>query len=153
MASWTQESAGSTFNAESYAEKTISGRESSRSGSDAASSRSSYDVVGLNVAAVPNMREAIRSYVAAIESHLNGIDPLANASGAYRSEDVQNAVRTYLEKEKQYCINLVSQLQAFSDKLGDVKIAWETATGNIASSVSGATGNFEQGTKYTETVQ
>lgn len=152
---WESETVASNFNAESYTANQIAGREGLRSKSTVSwwenmVGLSSYDIVGMDMTKVGVARDAFADYVAKIESHLNAIDALADASKAYKSEEVQAAVRSYIDKVKEYCINLCSQLRAFSDKLADASAAWERATSNMASTVQSNTGSFDAGTRYTE---
>lgn len=155
---WESQTTTSQFDAKSYATNQIAGREGVRSGAAGAYNgggifgwgKQEYSIVGMDITKVDSTRAAISDYVTAIENHVSGIDALANANSAYRSDDVQAAVKSYVEKVKEYCINLCSQLRAFSDKLADAKSVWESGTANIASTVSSSTGSFEAGTKYTE---
>lgn len=155
---WETETATSNFNAGDYTTKQIAAREGLRSGSTGSYNSGwglgwgaqEYSIVGMDISGVRSVRTAISNYVAAIENHLNGIDALADANNAYKSDEVQAAVKTYVEKVKEYCINLCSQLRAFSDKLQDASAAWESGTANIASTVQSNTGSFDAGTRYTE---
>ena len=161
MASWTTEATASNFNAKEGALNTMSNRASNRTTSGAAnyekgffrkSDSREYSVVGINVDGIQSMKNAISEYVKAIEDHLNGIEPLADASNAYRSEEIQKAVQEYIEKEKQYCINLTSQLLGFSDKLSDVKNSWEASTSAMAGNVNSAGASLSDSTKYSESI-
>ena len=125
MANWMNGVSESTFNAKSFSDSQISDREGTREASNVRhgwfGNGRAYSVVGIDANRIDGMRSAIRDYVQAIEGHLDGIEPLANANNAYKSEEVQRAVQEYVQKVKDYCKNLTSQLLAFSDKLGDVK--------------------------------
>lgn len=155
---WETETTTSNFNAGSYTTNQIAAREGLRSGATGSYNAGGwfgigaqeYSIVGMDITKVGATRAAISDYVAKIENHLNSIDALADASNAYRSEEVQAAVKSYIEKVKEYCINLCSQLRAFSDKLQDASAAWESGTANIASTVQSNTGSFDAGTRYTE---
>ena len=155
---WETETTTSIFNAVSYTTNQIAAREGLRSGATGSYNAGGwfgigaqeYSIVGMDITKVGATRAAISDYVAKIENHLNSIDALADASNAYRSEEVQAAVKSYIEKVKEYCINLCSQLRAFSDKLQDASAAWESGTANIASTVQSNTGSFDAGTRYTE---
>ena len=154
---WETETTTSNFNAGSYTTNQIAAREGLRSGATGSYNAGwmgigaqEYSIVGMDITKVGATRAAISDYVAKIENHLNSIDALADASNAYRSEEVQAAVKSYIEKVKEYCINLCSQLRAFSDKLQDASAAWESGTANIASTVQSNTGSFDAGTRYTE---
>lgn len=161
----------STFDAKSYTDTQIGNRDAQRTGAGTVvggagkgnysggflgtswgAKESTYSVVGINVNEVDNMREAIRVYVQAIKDHLNGIEPLATADNAFKSEEVQKAVQDYITKVKEYCMNLVSQLLAFSDKLADVKNAWQANMDALAGNTSSSASSLDQGTAYQETL-
>lgn len=108
-----------------------------------------YSVVGINVSHIPVMRDKIGTYVKDIQDYLDQIDPLAEASKAFKSETVQEAVQKYITKVKDYCVNLTSQLLAFSDKLADVRDAYEQSMGNLADDINSQNSAFSEGTRYT----
>lgn len=158
---WESQTTTSQFDAGSYTTNQIAGREGSRSGASGTTNgglfgtglfgnTGGYSIIGMDITKVDATRAAISDYVTAIENHVSGIDALANANSAYKSDDVQAAVKSYVEKVKEYCINLCSQLRAFSDKLADAKEAWESGTANISSTVQSSSGSFDAGTRYTE---
>lgn len=106
-------------------------------------------VVGMNVAEVTNMRNAIEEYCQNIENYLNGLNPAAEATDAFKGEAVNQALTTYMNNVTTYCKNLVSQLRAFSDKLADVKNQWEKATQNMGETIRSTSGSsFAQGSAY-----
>ena len=153
----------SVFNASNYTNEQISAREPYRTGTlgvyiYATTSLSNESVVGINVAYVDQMRNAIRNYVKKIESHLEGIEPLANADNAFRNDEMQRAVQGYIDAVRTYCVNLTSQLLAFSDKLGDVKLHYKSTMESLANDINKKTnGNSEalepRGFQYQETIQ
>lgn len=154
---WETTATTSDFNAKEYATNQIDGRSGQRAGSAGGYNgggifgwgAQSYSIVGMDASKIPTVRQSIENYVQGIEDHVSQIDAKANADGAYKGEEVQAAVSTYVETVKEYCINLCSQLRAFSDKLADAQTAWETATGNIAGTVETSNSSFEKGTRYT----
>lgn len=163
MASWETEKVQSTFNAQDVINNTTSNRDSGRSGANSTTSSSggglfgfgAYSVVGLNVASVPEMCEAINTWVEGIQTHLDNIDPLADASNAFRSEEnqVENAVQGFAENVKEYCKNLCSDLLAFSDKIRDVRDAWIKTTGNVAGTIQSDTAASDAGSRYQESIR
>ena len=64
----------------------------------------------------------------------------------------QKAVKN-MENVKTYCINLVSQLLAFNDKLRDVRNQWQQYTSNLAGNINSTAGQYATGTRYTESIQ
>lgn len=141
----------STMNATSYASTQIAAREGSRSKATNSNVWSTYSIVGMDVTKVNSVRDEIDRYVTEIEDHVNKIDPTANANVGFKSDEVQAAVRQYIDKVKTYCINLCSQLRAFSDKLEDAKNAWEKATSNMSSAINSTKNSFDAGSKYAAT--
>ena len=66
-----------------------------------------------------------------------------------------NALRSYLNTVKTYCINLTSNLLAFSDKLADVRDAWTQGSQSMASGINSSNSSVSSaaGSRYTETRQ
>lgn len=91
------------------------------------------DIVGINATKVPEMQAQIRDSVTALQRRISEIDAAAEQDKAFRSEDIQVAVREYIEKVKEYCNALISDLNAFNDKLQVVKEAWEKSSQSFAS--------------------
>lgn len=165
---WTTNGNWSTTDATSYTNTQISERDLGRSGAAETigggvasssttgwgpfkkSTTNNFSVVGIKVSEIPNMREAIRIYVQGIKDHLDGIEPLATANSAFKSEEVQGAVKTYIAKVKEYCMNLVSQLLAFSDKLDEVRQKYEENMATLAGNVGESTSSLNAGNTYTE---
>lgn len=90
------------------------------------------DVIGIQVAEVPNMRQAIRNYIDRIVSHLDKIEDKLNPTGAFQSEEVNAAVTGYLSSVKEYCIVLTTDLGRFSEKLQEVYDTWLKSTQGYA---------------------
>lgn len=91
------------------------------------------NIVGINATKVPEMQSQIRDSVTALQNRINEIDAAADQDRAFRSEDIQTAVREYIEKVKEYCNALISDLNAFNDKLQVVREAWEKSSQSFAS--------------------
>ena len=116
---------------------------------------SGYNIIGINGNEVPRMREAIEEYVQNIQTYLEEaiIATEEQIAKAFRGGEAEAAVKQYLEKVKAYIHNVVSTLNAFSDKLADVGNAWVKAQSNIASNVNTSTGSFSEGNTYSTTIQ
>ena len=114
-----------------------------------------YDssVVGINVNEINSMINAITDYCNAIETYLRDLNPAADSELAFKGEEVKAALNTYMENVKAYCINLVSQLLAFNDKLRDVRNQWQQYTSNLAGNINSTAGQYATGTRYTESIQ
>ena len=115
---------------------------------------SGYDMVGIAGGEVNNMRQAVVDYVVKVQASVelaikNATDGI---NDAFRGAEAQAAVVAYLEKVKLYITNLISQLESFADKIADVGNAWNAAQQSFGQSVNTATGNFSEGTAYTQQV-
>lgn len=167
MANWEATTQQSTFDATIASQQAMDGRSATRSfvggfegmvtggaGGIGASAYGMYDVVGINANAVDGMRKQIRNSVQNLQNYIDGIEAEANSDNAFRSEEIKAEVVKYVTTVKDYCKALISDLLAFSDKLADVKTAWEQSTKNFAtSSVSSAASSMsEHATYYTETL-
>lgn len=114
---------------------------------------SGISIVGMNITQASKMREAIATYCSGITTYINGFDATAEATGAFKSQQVNEALANYMGSVKTYCMNLVSQLLAFSDKLANVANQWQAAAGKMAEQINATSGdNFATGTAYTEGV-
>ena len=175
MATWDATTSNSTFDANIAAQTAMDARSASRSGAainssfgatkggifgigakagQTAQSMGGYSIVGIDANRIPEMRDQIRNSVQAIQSHLDGIEAETNSSNAFRSDDIKNAVQQYVLSVKEYSKALISDLLAFSDKLQDVRNAWEQSTASYASESIGAstTGMKDSATYYTESL-
>lgn len=167
MATWASTTQTSSFDAEQFARNSIESRHSSRSfasvsedfgqksflgiqyGGQSAQSLSGYSVVGINAEKIPEMREAIRTAVSALQGHIDGIEAHTNSSMAFKSEDVKVAVENYVVAVKDYCKALISDLLAFSDKLQTVHDAWIGSTSTYATdSIEGSKGTLTDNANY-----
>lgn len=147
---WTS---ASTFDAASYTTNQIAQRGTRNSSSfgdkvEHVVQTWGYNVVGINVNQIDSMREAIKTYVSEIEQYLDGIDPKVTADNAFKSEAVQDAVERYITKVKEYCINLTTQLLAFSDKLVDIQKAYKQSMTNLAGDIDAQNSAFSEGRRY-----
>lgn len=163
MANWEATTQASSFDAQAAARTAMDSRNSTRSSSNASGGynpgglfgwgKSEFSIVGIDANRVPEMREQIRSSVQAIQNHLDGIESQTNSSNAFRSEEIKAAVEKYVDAVKEYSKALISDLLAFSDKLQEVREAWEQSTQNFAADSvnSSVTGMSDSTTYYTET--
>lgn len=113
------------------------------------------DVIGIQAAEVPNMRQAIRSYIERIVAHLDKIEDKLNPTGAFQSEEINAAVTGYLGSVKEYCIVLTTDLNRFSEKLQEVYDTWLKSTqGYAADSINTAAAALDSaaGARYQEQV-
>lgn len=147
---WSTETQTSSFTTNQYVDNAISKRQ--RTASAGENVRSSYDVVGINAAEVPNMKTAIADYVNRIKSYLEKINEDAEAAKAFKGDEIAASVRKYIASEKEYCTDLVSNLLAFSDRLQDVYDAWNKAASNMSSGINTAAASLGgQSTEYKAT--
>ena len=154
---WETTASASEFDAKSFTTAQIEGRSGQRSGAAGSYNggglfgigAQEYSIVGMDVTQIPQVREAINTYVQGIEDHVNQIDTSVEANAAFRSEEVQKETKAYIDTVKEYCINLCSQLRAFSDKLASAQAAWEAGASGIAATVSAGNSAFSKGARYT----
>ena len=136
MSSWTVDSVSVKNNEKDLINNIITRRNDNRTRVKSNEIISKYSVVGMKISEIPNMRNAIRQYVENINNYLESIDEIGKVGSAFKSKEIQNAIKDYVLTLKTYCINLISQLLAFSDKLADVANAWIIASSNIAGVVN-----------------
>ena len=166
MANWEETTQATAIDTSAATVATTSAREATRSASSVGGGGNSFfanffgggggfSIVGIDANRVPEMREQIRNSVNAIQTHLDGIEAQTNSSNAFRSEEVKQAVENYVNSVKDYCKALISDLLAFSDKLQEVREAWERSTQNFASDSINASNESLAGaaTYYKETMQ
>lgn len=114
-----------------------------------AQSMGGYSIVGIDATKVDGMRNQIRTSVTAVQNYLDGIDATVDAAAAFRSEEIVTAVQGYVNSVKEYSKALISDLLAFSDKLQDVKEAWEASSQSFASdSIDTNTSSMSDATTY-----
>lgn len=113
---------------------------------------SQYTVVGINVSKIPDVQNAIKSYVTKIQEDLAELNVVADKANAFKSANnsVETAVTTFMTNVQEDCHNLTSQLLAFYDKLTDVTRAYEAATGSLADNITTSANNMAKGTEYVE---
>ena len=166
MASFMNTASQSSFDAESYAQQVASNRNSQRSGSGVSgdsgfafwktkgnASSNSYSVVGINTAKIPEMRQAIRTYVDNIEEHLKGVRVNTDPTIALRGTGMENAVKEYIALVVNYCEALCTNLLAFSDKLAKVEEAWKNSDTNMSSTINSASSDLSGAANSTYTEQ
>ncbi len=166
MANWEATTQSTVIDTSAASSAVISARESTRSASSVGggsfnifssifSGGGGFSIVGINANEVPKMREQIRNSVNAIQQHLDGIEAQTSSSNAFRSDDIKQAVENYVTAVKDYCKALTSDLLVFSDKLQEVRLAWEQSTQNFANDSIHTTNESLAGaaTYYTETMQ
>ena len=103
------------------------------------------DLVGMNA---PNAKKAADNMVERLNKTMKLIDNLnvsqTTLDAAVKSQEVQTALKNYIEKEKSLLKALVSDLKGFCDKLYQIAGAWEKSTDAFGQkTISGAaTSNF-----------
>lgn len=99
-----------------------------------------YNIVGINANAIDDMRFAIRVYVENIESHLNSVRQDALDTYAFKGQ-YANSIAEYVEAACDVVKSLTSQLLAFSDKLVEIKEAYQEQDINLTRSISSSSLN------------
>ena len=138
---------GSGFNASGFVNDTINRRQAVMTTiGDSVSWAAGVTVVGIDATKVPQMMEAINEYVEKVKKHLDGINPQADANKAFKGEELQRAVESYINRVKAYCFNLTSQLRAFSDKIADIQTAYNLSLQDAADNFNQMASALESGT-------
>lgn len=113
----------------------------------AVSSQFSGDVVGINAAKIPEMKQAIEDYIKKVESHLNEIKTNTSTENAMKGE-YATAVKTYVGAACDVCFKITSQLRYFEDKLTAVEQAYQQKDENLAGTISDTASDMNS--QYTE---
>lgn len=140
----------STFAASSSFDTRISSREATREGGKGIptigfAGLSYLDLVGMNA---PKAREAADNMVGELNKTMKMIEGLtvdqSVLDGAIKSDEVQKALKDYIDKEKSLLSAIVSDLKGLCDKLYEISKAWEKSTDSFGqNTISGAaTSNF-----------
>lgn len=123
--------------------------------------RGGYDssVVGINVSEVENIIAVIQRYCDDLKAYIDGLDPTADALGAFQAGEEKTSspfyanLENYMNDVKLYCSNLISNLLAFADKLADVRNQWKAFTESAAANIGSAAGSYATGGAYNRQVQ
>ena len=123
----------------------------SNSSSNVIESMGKYNLVGINANQVDDMRFAIRVYVENIESHLNQVVSEAEDTYAFKGQYAES-IKEYIQAVCDVVKSLTSQLLAFSDKLVEVKEAYQERDINLTRTISSVASNTQSGVnRYEET--
>lgn len=110
-------------------------------------------VVGINVNQIPNMKTAIRQYVADIEkalAELKNYDPTV----AFQGDQIVIALKDYIDAVIETCGAIVSNMLAFNDQLTEIEKAYRTKDVSAASTISNSAESTRSAyTRYTEVGQ
>lgn len=163
MANWNTETSKSTFDATSALNNAVQARTGTREGSGNLNfnplaslmkigdgifgSFAGYDVVGMKVSEVPQIKSALEHYMAHILGRLMDLEMGANKDSAFKSRKVQSAVDQYLVEVRDLCMNLVTNLEAFDDKLTDVANKWAAQTSEMSSNINSAGSGLAESVK------
>ena len=111
-----------------------------------------YNMVGINANAIDDMRFAIRIYVENIEAHLNSVaQDAADNAYAFKGQ-YANSITEYVQAVSDVVKSLTTQLLIFSDKLVEIKEAYQEQDINLTRSISASTSNTQSGVnRYEET--
>ena len=139
----------SDFNAAQAVSSQINNRGRSAFDMDARDGKS-INVVGINATKVDEMIAGIEEEVNKIYTQLEDIDPTADQTAAFLDEtgQVGPAVIGYIEKVKEYCHNLVSDIRAFEDKLVDVRTAYQENMQKMSEAINNNATNNSVGEEY-----
>lgn len=152
MANWETQGTNSSFETKPYSAAAIDGRSAERAGSNMTiGGLGNMNVVGINAARVPEVRQQINDSVTNLKNIIDKIGQNAESNTAYKSEAIKPQVDAYIDSVKAYCKALISNLLAFSDKLKDVEEAWTKSMESMSSTVGTATSGMSAfSTEYVE---
>lgn len=120
-------------------------------GSNIIETMGKYNLVGINANQIDDMRFAIRVYVENIESHLNQVLSEAEDTYAFKG-GYASAITEYIQAVCDVVKSLTSQLLIFSDKLVEIKEAYQEKDINLTRSISAVANNTQAGVnRYEET--
>lgn len=112
----------------------IGGR--NRNTSDISADYGEYNVVGINVNKIEDMKAAVNEYISHVDNLLYDFATSNDSTTAFRGEGMQEAITNYLEKVKGYVSAVTHTLEAFNTKLDDVKAAYESNISNMSSEIN-----------------
>ena len=111
---------------------------------------SGYTVVGINVDQIPQMKNAIRTYIDNIRTKLDELqnyDPTV----AFKGTETVGALKGYIEGVKEVSEALISNLLVFCDQLTEVETAYKNKDATNASVINSSTSSVSSMfTTYTE---
>lgn len=108
------------------------------------------DVVGINVAEIGHMQEAIREYVNNLQTHLDQVKADADTSQAFMG-DYASGVRAFVDAVCTACECVISNLLQFNQKLEEVKEKYLARDEQLNSELQAQAGELSSNfTKYTE---
>lgn len=93
------------------------------------------DVVGINTNEIPNMQAAIKTYVEGLEAHLETMKNNATTDEAFKGQ-YASAITDFVSAVKDCCYAVISQLEAFSAQLDEVRRTYEERDQQLASDIS-----------------
>lgn len=106
-------------------------------------------IIGINVNQIPQMKQAVRSYVDGLQKQLdklNAIDPKTAFKG-----EISTAIVEFIDAVKQACQAVVSNMLAFNDQLTKVQAAYENRDSEMKSRIKADTEAARSSfTNYTE---
>lgn len=94
------------------------------------------DVVGIDANQVPQMKQAIKTYVDELKSHLDTMQTNAQTDEAFKGEYAA-AISDFVAAVNQCCYAVISQLLSFSDTLDEVQAKYAEKDSTMAKDISG----------------
>lgn len=142
---------GSNINNANNSARNVFSDLASASSSSIVDTMGKYNVLGINVNAIDDMRFAIRVYVENIETHLNSVRQEAMDTQAFKGQ-YANAIVEYVNAACDVVRSLTSQLLAFSDKLVEIKEIYQERDVSLTQSLNTVASNVQTGvSNYNET--
>ena len=106
----------------------------------------SGDTSGINGGKVQAMQDAIRAYVNMLNGHLEGIEVKARTDTAFKGAYAETTTK-FVERLKQSCKNIISNLLMFNDKLETIKKAYTSRAETMAADISEQNSTMENAFK------
>lgn len=94
------------------------------------------DVVGIDATQVPQMKQAISSYVEELKGHLDQMKTNAKTDDAFKGE-YATAITEFVAAVNECCYAVISQLLAFNDVLDEVQAKYAEKDANMAKDITG----------------
>ena len=94
-------------------------------------------VVGINANQIPNMSQAIDTYINDVKTVLAKLNSDVSTSAAFQG-DYATAVKKYVGAVEQVCNTVVGEMSSFKAKLEEIKAAYTTKDKDIGSTIEGS---------------
>lgn len=98
-------------------------------------------VVGINANQIPNMSQAIDTYINDVKAVLAKLNSDVSTSEAFKG-DYATAVKKYVAAVEQVCNTVVGEMASFKTKLEEIKTAYATKDKDIGSTIESSSSSL-----------